>query len=121
MSRVVHFEIPAENAARAAEFYRATFGWKINKWEGPIDYWLAETGTEGEPVIDGAIYTRDEGDQIRNVIDVESVDEAVKSIESAGGVIISPKMAVPGIGYTAYFQDTEGNILGVIENDESAA
>ncbi|MDQ1668085.1 MAG: uncharacterized protein QOE40_146, partial [Actinomycetota bacterium] len=28
--RVVHFEIPADDLARAQEFYRSAFGWEIN-------------------------------------------------------------------------------------------
>ncbi len=41
MPRVVHFEINADDPERAAKFYQNVFGWKIKKWEGPIDYWLA--------------------------------------------------------------------------------
>ena len=46
MSRVVHFEIPADDPVRAAKFYEDVFGWKIEKWEGPFDYWLVTTGEE---------------------------------------------------------------------------
>ena len=44
MSRIIHFEIPASDPERAANFYRRTFGWKIEKWPGPMDYWLVTTG-----------------------------------------------------------------------------
>ena len=40
MSRVIHFEIPASDTERAAEFYRKAFGWKIEKWPGPMEFWL---------------------------------------------------------------------------------
>ena len=43
MSRVVHFEIHAENPERAVRFYTAVFGWTITKWDGPFDYWLVST------------------------------------------------------------------------------
>ena len=55
-----------------------------------------------------------------NTIDVPSVDEFIKKVEASGGTIIRPKMAVPGVGYMAYFKDPEGNIFGLMENDESA-
>ena len=42
MSRVIHFEIPAGDPERAANFYRKVFGWKIEKWPGPY-----LTDTEG--------------------------------------------------------------------------
>ena len=49
MSRVIHFEIPAGDPERAANFYRKVFGWKIEKWPGPMEYWMASTGAEGTP------------------------------------------------------------------------
>jgi len=55
MPRVIHFEIPADDPARAVKFYEAVFGWKIEKWNGPMDYWLAMTGEQEQPGIDGAI------------------------------------------------------------------
>jgi hypothetical protein len=36
MSRVVHFEIPADNPDRVAEFYKKVLGWNIQKWEGRL-------------------------------------------------------------------------------------
>ncbi len=44
MSRVVHFEIHVDDPNRASKFYTDVFGWKFNKWEGPMDYWLISTG-----------------------------------------------------------------------------
>ncbi|MGZ4908488.1 MAG: VOC family protein, partial [Halobacteriota archaeon] len=40
MSKVIHFELPADDPQRAVEFYEKVFGWTITKWEGPNDYWL---------------------------------------------------------------------------------
>jgi len=54
-SRVVHFELAADDPDRCAQFYAAAFGWKIEKWGGPTDYWLVTTGEPGEPGIDGGI------------------------------------------------------------------
>lgn len=53
MPRVVHFEIDAKKPERAIEFYEKVFGWKIEKWKGPVDYWLIMTGKESESGIDG--------------------------------------------------------------------
>lgn len=122
MSRVVHFEIPADDPARAVKFYEKVFGWKFQKWEGPMEYWLVQTGPESKPGIDGGLMRRQQpGASIVNVVDVASVDKTVAKVESAGGTIIVPKMAVPGIGWAAYFQDPENNVFGLMEADESAA
>jgi hypothetical protein len=54
MPRVVHSEINADNPKRAVQFYAKVFGWKVEKWAGPLDYWLLMTG-EGDPGIEGTV------------------------------------------------------------------
>lgn len=115
MPRVVHFEIPADDPERAAKFYKEVFGWKIDKWEGPFDYWLVTTGEDDEPGINGAIMAKEMGELVRNTIGVDSFDEYAKKIEAEGGKLLTEKMEIPGIGVMALFQDTEGNISGIIE------
>ncbi len=123
MPRVVHFEINAEKPERAVKFYKKVFGWKIMKWEGPVDYWLIETGEKDEPGIDGGLSKRTEAESepsTVNTIDVSSVDEFAKKVEKNGGTIVVPKHAVPGVGWIVYFKDTEGNMFSMMEEDESA-
>ena len=122
MNRVVHFEIPAEDPENVARFYSEVFNWKIEKWEGPVDYWLITTGEENEPGINGAIMKK-EGPQssVTNMIEVSSIDATVAKVTASGGTILIPKMPVPGVGYAAYFRDKEGNIFGLMQSDTSAA
>ena len=97
MPRVVHFEIDAKKPDRAASFYEKVFDWKIEKWKGPIDYWLITTGNPKEPGIDGGLSKRTEDKPSTvNTIDVPSVDKFAKKILENGGKIVRPKMAVPG-------------------------
>jgi predicted enzyme related to lactoylglutathione lyase len=122
MSRVVHFELAADDPERAVGFYSKVFGWKITKWDGPEDYWLATTGESGEVGIDGAIMRRsDQMPPVVNTIGVDSVDDTVAMITASGGQIVAPKMAIPGVGFLAYCQDTEGNTFGVMQSDPAAA
>jgi predicted enzyme related to lactoylglutathione lyase len=121
MPRVVHFEIDAKKPERAVKFYEKVFSWKIKKWEGPVEYYLISTGKETEPGIDGGLSRRTGSEPSTvNTIDVSSVDEFTKRVEANGGKIIRPKRAVMGVGYMAYFEDPEGNVFGIMENDESA-
>jgi predicted enzyme related to lactoylglutathione lyase len=121
MPRVVHFEIDAKKPERAVKFYEKVFGWKIKKWEGPVEYYLISTGKETEPGIDGGLSKRTESEPSTvNTIDVSSVDEFIKKVEANGGKIVRPKRAVIGVGYMAYFEDPEGNVFGIMETDESA-
>lgn len=121
MSRVNHFEINADDPERAAKFYADVFGWKIDKWEGPVDYWLATTGESEEPGIDGAIMHREKPtDTTVNTISVDSVDSFMEKVTASGGKVLSSKTTIPGVGYHAYCMDTEGNPFGIMENDPQA-
>ncbi len=120
MSRVTHFEIPADDPERAIKFYSKVFGWKIKKWEGPMDYWLVTTGSDKEPGINGAIMKKsDPAMGVVNSIDVTSVESFLKKVVAAGGKTIMPKTPIPGVGYFAYCQDTEGNMFGMMQSDKS--
>jgi predicted enzyme related to lactoylglutathione lyase len=125
MFRPVHFELQVDDTARAMRFYSTLFGWKFQKW-GEVEYWAIKTG-EGVG-IDGGLMPR-KGDRpvpgaglnaFPCTIEVPSVDEMLQRIPAAGGIIVVPKMAIPGIGWLAYAHDTEGNILGIMNNDPTA-
>ncbi len=121
MPRVVHFEIYADELARATKFYSEVFGWDMHKWDGPDDYWLAITGREGEAGIDGAITGRPEfGFTGVNFIDVASVDDFITKIQANGGTLVRPKIAIPEVGYSAVCNDTEGNLIGLFQVDPNA-
>ncbi|WP_414468667.1 SRPBCC domain-containing protein [Methanobacterium sp. ACI-7] len=115
MSKIVHFEIPADDPKRAINFYEDVFGWKIEKWDAPVDYWLVTAGEDDEPGISGAIMPKESGDSIRDTISVDSYDKFAQKIESEGGKMLTEKMTIPGMGFNGFFQDTEGNVMGIIE------
>ena len=122
MPRPIHFEIPAENPERAMQFYSAVFGWKFNKWAGPMDYWVISTGQAGEPGIDGGLMPRRDPNQpCVNTMGVGNLDESLKTIAGTGGTCVVPKMAIPWVGWLAYCKDTEGHIFGVMQSDPAAA
>ncbi len=121
MSRVVHFELPADKPERAVEFYKKVFGWNFQKWDAPDEYWLVTTGADSQPGINGGLLRRQHpGAGTCNTIDVASVDQAVAKIAQNGGKNVVPKAAIPGIGYVAYCTDTEGNVFGLIQADKNA-
>ena len=120
MPRVVHFEINALNPIQLAKFYEEIFNWKFEKWQGPMEYWMIMTGNN-EPGIDGGLAERTETSlQPVNTISVKSIDDYLKKIKEHKGQIIVPKQAIPGVGWTAYFKDPEGNAFGLLEEDPTA-
>ncbi|MFA7324758.1 MAG: VOC family protein [Candidatus Nanopelagicales bacterium] len=113
--KVVHFEIPIDDSARATEFYSATFGWEFQQW-GPMEYWGTAAGT-GEG-IGGALTKREDAAQgLTFYIAVENIDETLAAIESTGGTRLSERMPIPGTGWMALFRDTEGNRVGLFQED----
>jgi uncharacterized protein len=122
MPRVVHFDMTAQDPERATKFYRDVFGWSFEKWSGPMEYWMANTGSEKQPGINGG-FSRRQGGQpagTHNTIDVPSIEEYSAKVGKAGGKLLNPKMAIPGVGYFALCQDTEGNTFGIIQFDQGA-
>ncbi|MBT8192932.1 MAG: VOC family protein [Acidimicrobiia bacterium] len=118
--RPVHFELPVVDQGRAAAFYEKVFGWDIQQWEG-APYWLATTGPDTEAGINGALGQKSEDFSVPMfVIEVPNIDAAMLSVVEAGATIVHPKSPIPGVGYSAYFTDTEGNRMGLFETDESA-
>lgn len=128
MPRVIHFEIHADNVERAKKFYENVFGWKLEKWEGPMDYWLITTGEQGQPGIDGGLMKRqgkEPGEEtVINsyvcTIDVPDIDEYLSKIKQHGGKVAMEKGAVPGMGWLAYCFDTERNMFGIMQPDMNA-
>ena len=128
VNRPVHFEIYAEDPQRAMKFYEKVFGWKFQKF-APIDYWLITTG-EGAPGINGGLGVRkgkvDPKAGVEGTagfiltIDVENIDKGTKTVTAAGAKPAVPKVAIPGMGWSAYFKDTEGNFFGLYQADKNA-
>ena len=128
MAGVVHFEIPTDDKERANTFYQSAFGWNLVPMQG-MDYTSAITTPSDEQTglpnargaINGALFPRTENLRTPVItIDVEDLDAALAQVESAGGSVAQAKDAVPGMGYFAYFKDTEGNLLGLWQTDPTA-
>lgn len=121
MNRPIHFEISVQDAKKLIPFYQQVFNWKIEKWEGPIDYWLVSTGKEDEPGLDGAIMLQEnQFPPTVLVVDVEEIDPVLEKVIENGGEIVLPKNPVPGVGYAAYFKDPQGVTMGVFQSDRTA-
>ncbi|MDX1435654.1 MAG: VOC family protein [Anaerolineales bacterium] len=121
MTRVVQFEIAADEPERAIAFYSSVFGWRFERWDGPIEYWLITTNSPESLGITGGLVRR-RGPMLapENTIGVDEIDEAVNRVQTCGGKILRPKAAIDGIGWIAYCQDTEGNSFSVMQADPSA-
>lgn len=124
MDKVVHFEIPADDLARAKRFYSTVFGWKTEDVPG-MEYAMAHTVAVDEKTrmpkepgaINGGMMKR--GAAVRApvvTINVDDIDKAVQRVVKAGGKVVMEKQKVMDMGWNAYVKDSEGNVIGVWQN-----
>lgn len=119
--RVVHFEIPYDDGDRARGFYREAFGWELADWGGG-EYTLVTTGPTGESgatepgFINGGMMQREAlyGSPVI-VIAVDDIDATLAAVERLGGTTAMAKQPVGEMGWSAYFKDPEGNLLGLFQ------
>lgn len=130
MSRVIHFEIQAENPQRAVEFYQTVFGWQVQDWSdfAGMPYFGVVTGEDGQMGINGAIMQRPGANpEVGGVvaggvltIGSDDFDADAQKILDAGGTVALPKAALPGMAWQGYFHDTENNVFGLHQPDPEA-
>ncbi len=119
--RVVHFEIPYDDGDRARAFYEAAFGWQLMTVPG-MGYTLRHVRAQRRPgpdragFINGGLMQRQDQFTAPNiVIDVENLEDALKAVSEAGGSTVAERHAVGDMGFSAYFKDPEGNLIGLWE------
>src|SRR4051812_28460008 len=109
MNPVVHFEMPAEDRKRMADFYSRIFGWKTEMM-GPEmgDYVVVTTtdsGKDGRPktpgTINGGFFPKkpDWPAQYPSVvIAVDDIRAFMKKVADGGGKVLGEPMEIPGVG-----------------------
>lgn len=115
MGRIVHFDIQCADVQRAKRFYESAFGWHIETWDGPMEYYMVVTGNEKEPGIDGGLSRGEERLSGGLTLQVESLTEATGKVTASGGAVTREPAPVQGVGTMAECRDTEGNIFGLME------
>ncbi|MGN6245546.1 MAG: VOC family protein [Motilibacteraceae bacterium] len=120
VSKIVHFELPVDDPERASAFYGAVLGWQVDQYEGQ-PYWLVRGGPEDERGADGALVKRGELHRAPVLIaGVADVDAVLDAVVQHGGSVVHGKEPVVGMGWSAYLEDPEGNVLGVFQPDMGA-
>ena len=120
--RVVHFELPADNVERARAFYKKTFQWEIQPMP-EMNYTMVQTTPvdadqlpKDPGAINGGIAARGSPPPVKApviTIAVDDIDQALKQIAKNGGKTVQGKQSIGPMGFTAYFQDPEGNVRGL--------
>jgi len=116
MPRPIHFDLGATDPARAIAFYKAAFGWTVEKWNGPYEYYLITTGVPSEPGIDGGLApSKDGGVETNLTLGVALLEDVTARVTAAGGSVVGDIHTIPGVGRIVNCKDTEGNGFSLIE------
>lgn len=125
MNPVVHFEMPAEDRNRMAGFYTKVFGWQTQMLGPEMGEYVLVTTTESDEngpknpgAINGGFFPKGPDTPAQHpsvVIAVDDIEASIKKVTNAGGKIISGPHDIPGVGQHAYFQDTEGNVVSMLQ------
>ncbi len=129
MNSVVHFEMPAEDKQRVADFYTKAFGWKMLITGPEMDNYVVATTTEVDEkthrpkspgAINGGFFTKSADHAHPSVvIAVDDVKEAMKNVEAAGGKVLGEPVDIPTVGLYVSFTDTEGNLVSLLQPSSS--
>jgi uncharacterized protein len=117
-----HFSINADDVETARRFYEAVLGWRFEAW-GPPEFYQVTTGEGG---VQGALQRRRElveGQRmvgLEGTFAVDDIDEVVRAVVANGGVILMDKTRIAGVGDLVWFQDPDGNAVGVMRYDREA-
>ena len=121
-----YFDLTVRDLPRAKAFFEKVLGWRFARFDMPYEYYRIEAGPAGEPGIDGGIGAiadtpTSEGRPMTQVtVPVADLDDSLAKVLAAGGHIVEPRMAIPGIGWYATCAEPGGLKLGFIEADENA-
>ncbi len=109
---VVHWEVTGKDGKRLQKFYADLFEWKIDT-NNPMEYGMVNTGGKG---INGGIAAAQQGSGgVTFYVEVENLEEYLRTAERLGGKTLLPPAAVPGGPTLAIFADPEGNRIGLVK------
>ena len=126
MNPVVHFEMPAKDSKRMADFYTKVFDWET-QFLGPemgnyIMVMTAESDEKGPKkpgMINGGFFTKSDNNPNQYpsvVIQVDNIRQHMQKVEKAGGKVLGEPVEIPNVGWYVSFIDTEGNIASMLQS-----
>ena len=116
---VIRFDIGCRDRAATTAFYEKVFGWTAR--EAGFN---TEVETGGGKGIDGAVTAlgHEPHNYVMIYMEVADVDASCAAIKKARGKVTIGPVDIPGDGGRfAWFNDPEGNLLGIFEPPATAS
>jgi uncharacterized protein len=123
-NKMTHFAIHIDNIDRAKNFYDDVFEWGFQSY-GQSDFLQIKADKTETGELIGALQSRKYSPVPEKIIglectvSVENVDDILEKVKTNGGQLLMPKTAIPYVGWIAKFLDTEGNLICVMQYDNS--
>ena len=122
---MTHFAIHIDDIDRAKSFYDQVFDWGFQSY-GQADFLQIKADKTESGELIGALQARKYSPVPEKIIGlectvgVENIDDIIEKVKNSRGQLIMPKTSIPYVGWLAKFLDTEGNLICVMQYDNSA-
>ena len=116
-ARFRHFALNADDVQNAKKFYETVFEWEFTPYGPPNFYQIFNAG-------DGLVGALQERRELiagkptfcfESTFQVEDIQATLNLVEEAGGRILMQPYFLEEVGEIAYFEDPEGNAVGVAQ------
>lgn len=117
-SPVIRFDIGCRDKKKTTRFYEKAFGWRTSDAA-----FNTEVDTGSDMGIHGAITAlgHEPHNYVMIYMEVTDADAACEKIKAEGGKITIGPIDIPGNGGRfAWFNDPEGNLLGIFQPADAA-
>ena len=120
---VVHFEVVGKDGDKLRKYYTDLFGWNINA-DNDLNYGMVDGKDNktkiGDTGIGGGVGQGPDGydGHVTFYVAVPDVEEALQKAESLGGKRVMGPEDIMGMVVLGQFTDPEGNLIGVVKDQE---
>ena len=120
---VVHFEVVGKDGEKLQRYYGELFGWNVNA-DNPMQYGMVDAKDNktmsGETGIGGGIGQGPDGYEghVTFYVAVPDVEEALQKAESLGGTRVMGPEKIMDMVELGLFTDPEGNVIGVVKDQQ---
>ena len=120
---VVHFEVVGKDGDKLQAYYTELFGWNIVS-DNPMNYGMVDGNDNktisGDTGIGGGVGQGPDGydGHVTFYVAVPDVEEALQKAESLGGTRVMGPEEIMGMVVLGQFKDPEGNLVGVVKDQQ---
>lgn len=111
MAAVEHFEIPADDLARAQTFYKNVLDFDYEPWDAEMGMLTSAAGTG----IQGDLHIRGALTHPTVVFTVDRIEDTLNLVRAHGGEVLGDIQALSDAGRWLYIKDSEGNMIGLYD------